>query len=104
MNIPLLQILDAVKAVKIIPDATSDETIRRLITLIGELSPKDTNLLAVLAEKYTPQTRSMTGAIIELQGYAELAKKLKMTLHPSTTYKIGVSGNVLPNRRNWNIV
>ena len=104
MNIPLLQILDAVKAVKIIPDATIDDTIRRLITLIGELSRKDANLLTILAEKYTPHTRSITGAILELGGYTELASKLKMTLHPSTKYNIGVSADVLPNRKNWNIV
>lgn len=102
-NIPLLQILDAVKAVKMIPDAIVGDTIKRLMVAIGDLSPKDASLLATLAEKYPPQTRSLTGAILELGGNVELSEKLRMTLHPSTIYKIGVSEDVLPNRKHWNI-
>lgn len=103
INIPILQILDAVKAVKTIPDATVNDTVGRLIAVIENLSPKDTGMLATLAEKYPPQTRALTGAFLELEGNTESAVKLKMTLHPSTIYKIGVSEDVLPNRKNWNI-
>ena len=102
-NIPLLQILDAVKAVKIIPDTTVNDAVRRFIVTIGQLPPKDTSMLASLVEKYTPRTRALTGAILELGGYTELAAKIRMTLHPSTSYKIGVSENALPNCKNWNI-
>lgn len=103
MNIPLLQILDAVKAVKKIPDTTVNETVKRLMALMGALSPKDVARLAGLTQKYPPQTRSLTGAILAFNGYGPLADKLKMTLHPATIYRIGVSENVLPNRKSWNI-
>ena len=103
-NIPLLQILDAVKAVKAIPDANANDTVKRLITLIGELAEKDIKMLSGLAEKYTPQTRALTGAILEFDGHAQLADRLKQTLHPATVYKIGISEDVLPNSKNWNIV
>lgn len=102
-NIPLLQILDAVKAVKAIPDATANETVRRLIAIIGNLSDKDVALLSKLSVKYTPMTRALTGAILELNGNKELAAQLKETLHPTTIYNIGVSEDILPNRKSWNI-
>ena len=102
-NIPLLLILDAVKAVKLIPDTTVNDAVRRFIVTIGQLPPKDTSMLVALVEKYTPQTRALNGAILELGGYIELAAKIRMTLHPSTSYKIGVSEGVLPNHKNWSI-
>lgn len=103
-NIPLLQILDAVKAVKTIPDATTNDTVKRLIAMTAALSGRDIHLLATLVEKYPPQTRSLTGAILEINGYKELSAKLRLTLHPATIYKIGVTEETLPNRKNWNIV
>lgn len=103
-NIPLLQILDAVKAVKAIPDANVNDTVKRLITLIGKLAGKDIKRLSGLAEKYTPQTRALAGAILEFDGHVQQAEKLKRTLHPATIYKIGISEDALPNHKNWNIV
>lgn len=103
-TIPLLQILDAVKAVKTIPDATVNETTRKLMAIIGKLSPKDTKLLTTLSEKYPPQTRSLVGAILELGGQDHLSSQLKLTLHPSTIHHIGISQDILPNRKSWNIV
>lgn len=102
-NIPLLQILDAVKAVKTIPDATANDTVTRLTAIIANLSDSDIHLLAALVEKYQPQTRSLTGAILEMNGHNELSAKIRSALHPATVYKIGVSEKNLPNRKNWNI-
>lgn len=102
-NIPLLQILDAVKSVKVIPDATTTETVKRLIAIIGNLSVKDAALLSRLAVKYTPMTRALTGSILEWNGNKDLSAQLKGTLHPTTIYKIGVTEEILPNRKSWNI-
>lgn len=103
-NIPLLQILDAVKSVKSIPDTTINDSITRLSMIIGDLSEKDISLMATLALKYPPQTRAILGAILETKGNTEAATKLLRTLNPMTIYKIGIADGILPNRKNWNIV
>jgi len=103
-NIPLLQILDAVKSVKSIPDTTINDSISRLSMIIGDLSEKDKSLMATLALKYPPQTRAILGAILETKGNIEAAVKLLRTLNPMTIYKTGISDDILPNRKNWNIV
>ena len=103
-NIHLLQILDAVKSVRKIPDTNINDTVVRLIELISERSSNEIKKLAQLAEQYTPQVRALTGAILELIGYQPFADQLRMTLHPSTSYKMDISKKVLPNHKNWNIV
>lgn len=103
-NIPLLQILDAIKSVKFIPDTTIGESILRLSVIIGNLLEKDITRLATLALKYPPQTRAIIGGILETKGYDESAMKLHRTLNPMTIYKIGISEDVLPNHKYWNIV
>lgn len=102
-NIPLLQILDAIKAVKSIPDASLDESVGRLADIIMGLSIRDRTLLANLAIKYQPQTRALTGAILECAGEQVDASRLRSTLNPMTKYKIGVSEQILPNMKDWYI-
>mgnify|MGYP006916057793 CR=1 FL=1 len=103
-NIPLLQLLDAIKSIKLIPDTTISDSISRLYAMTGELTDKDKSTTCALALKYPPQTRALLGAMMELIGSTELAGKLQQTLNPMTIYKIGVTDDILPNHKNWNIV
>lgn len=101
-NIPLLRILDAIKLMREIPAATPDESIcavRRLIETLGEESQEK---LVKLALEYTPYVRAVLGAIFESLG--KEVPLLRKSLNGLTNYKLPISEEALPTKRNWNIV
>ncbi|MEX1001762.1 MAG: DUF6088 family protein [Crocinitomicaceae bacterium] len=100
-SVPLLQILDSIRYIKKIPDTTIDEACGRIISLIQKLSKEDINRLIRLAIKYNPATRALLGAILETIG--KKGSELGSSLNPITKYKMGISKNVLPTMKNWNI-
>lgn len=104
VNIPLLQILDTVKAVKSIPDTTMNDTVVRLSAIVNDLSDKDVAQLTTLSLKYSPQTRALVGGLLEPRLSESQVARLRNTLNPMTVYKLGISDAVLPNRNNWYIV
>ncbi len=101
-NIPLLQILDAIRHIKKIPDTTDSKSIIRLKSIIAELSDTNKEQLIKLCRKYPPSTRALTGALMEQIGMGEISL-LKKSLNPITTYSYNISNDVLTNQSNWNI-
>ena len=103
-NTLLLQILDAIKNIKRIPDSLPDETLRILIKRITQLSNDEKKELINIALKYNPSTRSIIGAIYEnYMGKFNLTK-IENSLNPLSSYKIGISESILPNKRIWRII
>ncbi len=102
-NIPLLQILDAIKYIRIIPDTTVSASCTRLMAIIKTLTPENRSLLVKLALKYSPFTRALLGALLEQSGSYAITNPLKKSLNPITVYKLFGVGEVLPNAANWNI-
>lgn len=102
-NIPLLQILDAVKYIKKIPDTTVAKASVRLISIIEGLDVKDQNRIVRLAKKYPASTRALLGAILEYI-LGNQNRELMNTLNPITKYNINVDSRILPTKSNWNIV
>lgn len=102
-NVYLLQILDALKYIKDIPDADVSTTFKRIRKLVLALDFEEKGMLVKLARNYTSSVRAMLGAILDVQ-FTELARNLKDSLNPLTSYKIGISDKVLPNRSEWRIV
>ncbi|MBT0811568.1 hypothetical protein KIH41_09795 [Litoribacter ruber] len=103
-NIPLLQLLDAIRYVKKIPDATIEGSCRRFLAIIKGFSEKEINTLVRLALKYPPATRALLGALLEQMGQGKLAKPLLESLNPITKYKIPGAGSTLTTAEKWNIV
>ncbi len=103
-NIPLLQILDAVRYIKNIPDTSIDSACKRLLAILKSLSEKDTMTLVRLALKYPPSAKALTGAMLDELNQGEQAAILYKTLNPITKYKIGDIAKVLTNAKKWNIV
>jgi hypothetical protein len=64
-SIPLFQILDAMRYIKKIPDATVVSSCKRFLAILTTLSKKDKSTLVRLALKYTPATRALLGAMLE---------------------------------------
>lgn len=102
-NIPLLQLLDAIRFIKEVPDATISQSCRRMIAIIRELNEKETDKLLILAEKYPPMVRAILGAMIENIYGANKVLPLWNTLNPLTSYKIGIDEQVLPEIKKWRI-
>ncbi|ARS37579.1 type IV toxin-antitoxin system AbiEi family antitoxin domain-containing protein [Pontibacter actiniarum] len=102
-NIPLLQLLDAIRYIKRIPDATVGASCRRLLTILKQLPDKDKSLLVRLALKYPPATKALLGALLDELGDNHLTESLYRTLNPITTYKLSGAGKALTTSEKWNI-
>jgi predicted transcriptional regulator of viral defense system len=103
-DIVLLQILDALQDIKKIPDTTPTKALGILKKIIEELDREKQQKLALYAKNYAPRTKVLVGAIIKEIGLWEEAYSLKDTLNPLTTYRLNISSDVLPNKKEWKIV
>lgn len=102
-DIPLLQILDAIRDIKSIPDSSPDEALKILISKIKELSVEDRSQLVKLALNYNAATRSLLGAVVQQYVSSAAVNKLADSLNILSSYEIGISENLLPNKSEWNI-
>ncbi|MBL1280013.1 MAG: hypothetical protein COA33_007070 [Fluviicola sp.] len=103
-NIPLLQVLDAIRYIKKIPDASIISSCTRFLAILEELSDKDKSTIVRLALKYPPSTRALLGALLEEIKETSFINVLQNTLNPITKYKISGADKVLSSVRNWNII
>ena len=102
-NIKLLQLLDCIRFIKSIPDTTIDQSYKRLIYLLGELSEKEIRVLTSLASKYPPATRSLVGSMLEKLNRNFLSDKLLNSLNPSTYFKLDISSALIQDKQKWKI-
>lgn len=102
-NIPLLQLLDAIRYIKKIPDTTIASACKRFLAIIKILSEKDKSTLVRLALKYPPATRALLGAMLEAMKNVVLTEPLRKSLNPITIYKLSGINKVLPVAEKWNI-
>jgi hypothetical protein len=103
-NIPLLQLLDAMRYIKKIPDATISGSCRRFIELISQLTVSEVKTLVRLSQKYPPSCRSLLGAILQQLEIVDFLTELQKSLNPITNYQLSGSGDVLSYAQNWNII
>ena len=102
-SIPLLQILDAIRYIKKIPDTNIVEATIRMLSIIKELSDTDKTRIIRLALKYPPSVRALLGAILETIKFENIDQLYK-SLNPITKYKFGRIEIILPFVDKWNIV
>lgn len=102
-NIPLLQILDAIRFISKIPGTTVSDSCKRLLSILQNLTPKEKSTATRLSLKYPPSTRALLGALWEQLGEKEQLPLLQKSLNPITSYKLGIPANVLSTTENWNI-
>ncbi|MHC1779702.1 MAG: DUF6088 family protein [Bacteroidales bacterium] len=103
-NIPLLQLLDAIRYIKKIPDAGISDSCRRFLAIIKEFSDKNVNTLIRLALKYPPSTRALLGAILEQLQRTQATDSLLKSLNPISKYKLAGAAKVLSTTEKWNII
>lgn len=102
-NIPLLQIMDAIRNIKKIPDTTITNSCIRFIAILRQLKEKDLLLIMRLANKYPPATRALLGAMLD-ELKSTKTETLFNTLNPITKYKLAGAFSVLSTAEKWNIV
>lgn len=102
-NIPLLQILDAIKYIKKIPDTSLERLIKRLLAILKGIPDNDLSSLIDLALKYPPSTRALLGAMLEELGKSAWLTPLRKYLNPVSVYKLNSINRVLFNASKWNI-
>ena len=64
-NIHLLQVLDAIRYFKSIPDASTEFLINRFLQIVKKMNDKELKLMVRLSMKYPPATRALLGALME---------------------------------------
>ena len=101
-NIPLLQILDTIRTIKKIPDARIDESSKRLLSVVEDMTERQA--LVRLAMKYPPSTRALLGAVLEDLGNLTIANPLFESLNPITKYRFDGVEKVIKSANKWNIV
>lgn len=102
-NFYLLEILDALKDFKTIPDLDKKSAIALLKNMISKLSVNDQSKMIRYALKYPPRVTALLGAILELSKKKNGLESLRTHLNPLTTYKIGIEQETLPTAPEWNI-
>ena len=103
-DIDKLELLDAIRALKKIPAAKADDICRTLFNWLAAIPEGALLRLAELAGNYNPATKALLGALLDKLGYPEMAGQLKRQLNPLTNYRLGVSQQVLPNKKDWRIL
>jgi hypothetical protein len=103
-NIPFLQVLDAIRYIKKIPDTSVEASCRRFLAIIKNYTDKEITTLVRLASKYPPSTRALCGALLDQLQQGKAAEPLFRSLNPITKYKLKGAAKVLSTAEKWNIV
>ena len=100
-NYFLLEILDALKDFKKIPDLNKQSAIKRIKALLTDLKDMDQKRLVKYAQDYPPRTRALLGALLESINRKVDLNRLKKSINALTTFKIGITIEILPNSKDW---
>ena len=52
-------------------------------------------------QDYPPRTRALLGALLESINWKEDLSKLKESINSLTTFKLGITIEILPNSKDW---
>jgi hypothetical protein len=102
-NYYVLEILDALKDFKQIPDMDKKSGVLLLTDKIKNWDDADKKLALKYVLKYPPRVRALYGAIVENVLTPEELKSLQDSLNPLSQYEYNISEAILPNAKNWNI-
>lgn len=103
-NIPLLQILDAIRYIKKISDTTISKSCNRLSDILNNLSDNEKSTLVRFALKYPLSVRALLGALLDTNQAGNLSDPLYKSLNPITKYKLSGVNDLLPVADKWNII
>ena len=102
-NVKLLQYLDALKNIKTISDTDINQSLAIVRSKITALSKSEQKKITALAlDYYSAQVRALLGLLFsDLK--ITLAGSLKLSLNPTTIYKLNLNKNIWTDASKWNI-
>ena len=103
-NYALLEILDALKDIRIIPDINKKGALQLLAKTIQALPASRKKELTTISLKYPPRAKALLGALLTLlKADPALILALVSKLNPLSKYQLGISEKELPGSTQWNI-
>ena len=102
-NYTLLEILDALKDFKKIPDLDKNSGVKIISNQLRKLNIKEIKQLIDCALSYPPRVRAFLGSLLEQIDFSIELKTLKKSLNPLSEYNYGIDKNILLAITNWNI-
>jgi hypothetical protein len=102
-DIDKLEILDAIRGIKKIAASNTDEVCRILLSKLATYKEEDIIRMIALAKDYNPGTKALLGALLAKLGFQELTGPLRKQLNPLSSYRLGISEQILPNKKDWRI-
>ncbi len=102
-NYRLLEILDALKDFKQIPDLDKKTAVKQIGTALASLKKKERLQIARYGLDYPPRTRAFLGALLETLSAGMDLEPLAQSLNPLTAYDLGITPDILPTAEKWNI-
>jgi hypothetical protein len=102
-NYRLLELLDAIKDLKKIPDLDKKSAITILTNNILELNNEERKELIKIALAYPPRVRAFLGAFLENMDKNIDTTSLDDSLNPLSEYRLGITKEILPTVEKWNI-
>lgn len=102
-NYQLLELLDAIKDIRRIPDTIPGKSVTIITRKICGLNDRQIAAIVKYALSYPPRVRALLGAVLEDINSMIDTGKLKQTLNPLTKFKLGLDESALPTINNWNI-
>ena len=102
-TVPLLEILDAFRDAKKVPDARVENVLDELTKLLKELAPDKLKKLQQFAVNYyNAGARALLGALLT-RNAQEILPALRASLNPTTNFRLGLDLKKWPEARAWNI-
>ncbi len=102
--VTLLQMLDALKDIKKIPDSSSDDVILTIKEMIGKVDRQKQEKLSEYVLEYPPRVRAIVGAIFKEIGLWEEAYKIKQTINSLSKFRLNISKDTLKYKKEWGII
>lgn len=102
-NYVLLEILDALKDFKKIPDLDKNSGIKIISNRLKNLNSKEIKQLIECALSYPPRVRAFLGSLLENINFSIDLQTLKKSLNPLSEYNYGIDKKALSTITNWNI-
>lgn len=99
----LTDLIESLRLIKRTPDGEIGRTIARVSAILRGLGKESIENLISLLGNERPYVRALMGAIMEKEGVAG-ADALKETLNPLTKYKLNIGIDLLPAKKDWNIL
>jgi len=102
-NFYLLEILDALKDFKKIPDLDTSSAIKIISNRLKKLNTKEIKQIIKYVLSYPPRVRGFLGAFLEEIDTSIELIQLKKSLNPLSEYSYGINKKLLSTAPNWNI-